>query len=134
MLFVDTGAFLARHLAKDAYHNRALAVWQKLAGLPLFTSNHVLDETLTLLARRAGYSFASDRAEKIHASRALEILYSTEDDELEAIRLFRKFADQEVSFTDCVSFALMKHYGISTAFTFDEHFARAGFQVTGPKG
>jgi hypothetical protein len=54
----------------------------------LFTSNHVIDETLTLLARRADYAFARERAEAIYASAALEILYSTRDIELEALALF----------------------------------------------
>jgi predicted nucleic acid-binding protein len=29
--------------------------------------------------------------------------------------------------TDCISFVLMKKYGIQTAFTFDRHFVQAGF-------
>ncbi len=56
-------------------------------------------------------------------------LCSSKDDEIEAIHLFRKFADQRVSFTDCISFVLMKRFRIRTAFTFDQHFARAGFEV-----
>ena len=136
MLFVDTGAFLARYLGQDAYHRRAVAFWKKLARARLFTSNHVLDETLTLLARRAGNQFAADRAENIYASQTLEVLYSTKDDELEAIQLLRKYSDQNVSFTDCVSFVLMKRCRITTAFTFDQHFIRAGAGVkkrTDPK-
>jgi predicted nucleic acid-binding protein len=131
MILVDSGAFLARYLAKDAYHKRAVATWRKIAGSPLFTSNHVLDETFTLLGRRAGYAFAAERAENIYASRALEILYRTRDDECEAIRWFRRFSDQNVSFTDCVSFALMKRLRIPTVFTFDHHFVLAGFRAIG---
>ena len=82
--------------------------------------------------RDAQDHFAADRAENIYASQALEILYSTRDDELEAIRLLRKYADQGVSFTDCVSFVLMKRCRIATAFTFDHHFERAGFRALGP--
>jgi len=131
MVFIDTGALLARYLQKDAHHVRAAALWKKLASQPLFTSNHVIDETLTLLARRAGNHFAADRAENIYASQALEILYSTREDELEAIRLLRKYSDQEVSFTDSVSFVLMKRCRITAAFTFDHHFERAGFRTLG---
>ena len=45
-----------------------------------------------------------------------------------AIDLFAKFADQGVSFTDCVSFALMRKNRIRKAFTFDQHFLFAGFE------
>ncbi len=131
MVFIDTGAFLARYLARDAYHARALSVWKRLASTPCFTSNQVLDETVTLLARRAGYAFAASRAENIFGSAAMEVVYSTREDEIEAVRLLRKFADQRVSFTDCISFVLMKRFRIRTAFTFDQHFARAGFEVIG---
>lgn len=90
-----------------------------------------MDETLTLLARRAGNRFTADRADNIYASRALEILYSTQDDETEAISLLRKFSDQNVSVTDCLSFVMMKRDRLTTAFTFDHHFVRAGFRAIG---
>ena len=129
MVFVDTGAFIARYLAQDAFHASAAATWKTLVGRPLFTSNHVLDETLTMLGRRAGYGFAADRGEAIYHSKSLQILYSTREDESHAIRMFRKFADQNVSFTDCISFVLMKRSRIIHAFTYDRHFAEAGFQI-----
>lgn len=131
MVFVDTGAFLARYLANDAHHPRAVAIWKRMRGEPLVTSNHVLDETLTLLARRAGNRFAGDRADNIYAAEVLEIVYSTKEDESEAVRLLRKYADRQVSFTDCVSFVLMRSRKISTAFTFDQHFQQAGFRTVG---
>ena len=134
MVFVDTGAFLARYLANDAHHRRAVVTWKKVSGAPLFTSNHVVDETLTLLARRASYAFAAERAERMYGSAALEILCSTKDDEMDAIRLFRKFGDHQVSFTDCISFVLMKRHRIRTAFTFDRHFRLAGLEVVGLSG
>lgn len=45
-----------------------------------------------------------------------------------ALKLFEKFADQAVSFTDCVSFALMREADIQTVFSSDSHFERAGFK------
>jgi predicted nucleic acid-binding protein len=48
---------------------------------------------------------------------------------LKAVDLFAKFADQEVSFTDCISFVLMRRNKLDQAFTFDRHFAVAGFEV-----
>ena len=131
MIFVDTGAFLARHIEADEHHEAGVRGWRRLAakGEPCSTSNFVLDEAFTLLARRAEYSFAVERARSMYASQVLTILRPTQDDELVSIDFFEKFADQEVSFTDCVSFALMLRTRMRRAFSFDRHFRHAGFEV-----
>lgn len=131
MIFVDTGAFLARYLPRDEHHVRATRSWKTLVrrDWKCYTSNFVLDETFTLLARRSSYSFAAERARTIYASKTLLILRPAADDEHEALGLFGKYADQEVSFTDCISFALMKRNHIRRAFAFDRHFKDAGFEL-----
>lgn len=131
MIFVDTGPFLARTVAKDRLHGKALRAWKELerTRAPLCTSSFVLDETFTLLARRSSYTFAANRAEAIHASKVLAILRPDAADEAAALATLRKLADQEVSFTDCVSFALMKRHRVTRAFTFDRGFSAAGFTV-----
>ena len=131
MIFIDTGAFLARYIAEDGLHSRALAGWGKLAQerIPAFTSSLVLSETFTLLARRAGYAFAAQRARHILDSGALAGLRPSERHDREALVLFEKYADQGVSFADCASFALMRHHRIKSAFAFDRHFVMAGFDL-----
>jgi len=42
------------------------------------------------------------------SSKALTILRPEPDEERRALELFKKYGDQRVSFTDCVSFVLMK--------------------------
>ena len=108
----------------------ATALWNKIRSTHerCVTGNFVLDETFTLLARRASYSFAAEKARIIYAASSLEILRPDSLTELAALNWFEKFADQEVSFTDCVSFALMREADIRTAFSFDSHFERAGFK------
>ncbi len=131
MIFIDTGAFLGTYLEKDQYHHQALAGWQDLKDSTwrCFTSNFVLDETFTFLARRTSYQFAAGRARSLLTSNILEILRPDQEMELQALTTFEKFADQQVSFTDCVSFALMKSQRIHRAFAFDRHFALAGFEL-----
>ena len=130
MTFIDTGAFLARYLPDDQHHKTATALWEKIRAThePCVTSNFVLDETFTLLARRASYSFAAEKARLVYSTTALKILRPDADAELAALDLFEKFADQEISFTDCVSFALMREAGIRQVFSFDADFERAGFK------
>ena len=131
MIFIDTGAFLARYIERDQFHQRATEHWQVLQndGRRCFTSNFVLDETITLLARRSTYQFAAERARNLFDSKSLFILRPDETDELGALELFQKYGDQSVSFTDCVSFVLMEKQNIKTAFSFDRHFTIAGFNV-----
>lgn len=134
MIFIDTGAFLARCVPLDEHHKRARRAWSEIerGRRRCFTSNFVLDETFTLLGRRSSYTFAAERARALLASTALTILRPDADDEAKAVDLFAKFADQKVSFTDCVSFSLMRHHGLNRAFTFDRHFANAGFELVPP--
>jgi uncharacterized protein len=129
MIFIDTGAFLARHLSKDQYHRRAAEFWNVIRkkNETCATSNFVLDETFTLLGRRAGYGFAAQRARNIYASGSLIILRSDNEDELKAIDFFEKYSDHGLSFTDCVSFVLMRKRKIKKVFTFDHHFQMLGF-------
>lgn len=131
MIFIDTGAFLARYLLNDQYHRRAVAVWEKLGSNRenCVTSNFVLDETFTLLGRRAGYGFAVQRAKNIYASQSLTICRPDRENEIKALQYFSKYADQHVSFTDCISFVLMKREKINRVFSFDRHFEFAGFHV-----
>lgn len=131
MIFIDTGAFLARAVAADQYHKKAMTSWQKLATsrLKIYTSNAVLYETFTLLARRTDYAFASERAKNIMTSESLQVLRAESHDEATALEYFTKYADQKVSFTDCLSFALMRKEKIKHAFSYDRHFALAGFKL-----
>jgi predicted nucleic acid-binding protein len=64
MTFIDTGAFLARYLPSDQHHKVATALWNKIRTTHerCVTSNFVLDETFTLLARRASYSVCGGKS------------------------------------------------------------------------
>ena len=131
MIFIDTGAFIARHMARDQYHQPAVEYWDiiKIKKESCFTSNFVLDETFTLLGRRAGNKFAAQRALNIYASKLITILRPTREDEIKAIDLFQSLSDQRVSFTDCISFVLMRKEKIKRAFSFDKHFSMLGFEL-----
>lgn len=130
MIFIDTGAFLARYLSQDQYHQQAIRLWNKLetSQQSICTSNFVIDETITLLARKASYSFAAQKAKLIFSSNILEIIRVDAKLELQAVQLFEKYADQKVSFTDCVSFAIMRQNNIDEVLGFDKHFEYVGFK------
>lgn len=122
LVFVDTGAFIAKYLANDSQHSKSLEIWKKLEKFNLLTSNHVFDETMTLLGRRAGYSFAAERGEAIMGSKILKVFYTDQEIEEDALRYFRKYADQGLSFTDAISFSVITKMKIKQVFSFDAHF------------
>ena len=130
MIFVDTGAFIGRYIQKDQHHAESKRGWERLerSGQRIFTSNHVIDEFATLLARKTTYSFAAKKVRLVVGADAFEILRTDGEDESRAVDLFEKYASAEVSFTDCLSFVAMRKAKIKKAFTFDAHFGKAGFE------
>jgi predicted nucleic acid-binding protein len=129
LIFVDTGAFLAKYLRSDQHHAESLAVWERIERNKerVSTSNMVISELATLMARRSTYSFAAETIRNLYDSDIFDILRPDREDERLALRFFEKYADQEVSFTDCLSFALMRAHSIRQAFAFDRHFDLPGF-------
>ena len=49
-------------MQRDQHHPEAVAAWNQLSDLPelLYTPEHYINETATLLARRTNYAFAAD--------------------------------------------------------------------------
>jgi predicted nucleic acid-binding protein len=92
LIFVDTSALLARYRKRDQYHREATRLWAAVKP-PLVTSNHVVDELGTSLGRLAGFDYAAERVADLYASTMIDILGSTRDDEMEALRWMRKYAD-----------------------------------------
>jgi hypothetical protein len=133
MIFVDTGAWVARFSRRDQYQKEALELWTKLqmANVRVVTSDGVFAETITLLGRRMGAPAAVQAGRFLHRWDGLTVIRATRDDEAVALDLLAKFGDQSVGYVDCLSFALMRRHGITTAFTFDHHFGLAGFRVFG---
>lgn len=131
MIYVDTGAFLGAYNPQDQWHFEAKAQFEKLARERegLISSNFVVDELLTFLGRKMGYGYAASRGQVLLGSSAITLLRPTPEQELLALHQFEKWADQRVSFTDCVSFVLMRAHRLHRVFTFDRHFQLAGFTV-----
>jgi predicted nucleic acid-binding protein len=130
-LFVDTGALVARVLPRDQYHEASRRGWESLENVEarLYSSEHVLDEAVSLLIRQAGSEYAARWARDHLASEEIVWVNTTREDWHEALRWLEKFSDQKLSFTDCLSFSLMRREGIESVFGFDHHFALAGYEL-----
>lgn len=129
-IFVDTSFFKAVFDPKDDFHKQAAVVWEKLSGENsiLITSNYILDEAFTLLKMRCGKVAVSKFRDDIAQSDRFRLIRALTSDEANAWNWFlNDWSD--LSFTDCVSFAIMKRLNTKRVATFDNHFARAGFKL-----
>ncbi len=128
-VFVDTAGFLALWDAGDAHHRRAVELQEELAlrNRRFLTTEYVVDETVTLLLVRHSHAAAADFLQTIERSEALRLEWIDPARFHAASVWFRKHSDKEWSFTDCVSFVVMRELRIRDAFTTDHHFRQAGF-------
>jgi predicted nucleic acid-binding protein len=128
-VFMDTSGFLALWDAADEHHGNALRLQADLAHSKraFVTSDYVVDETVTLLLVRHSHAAASDFLQTVTETEWLQFKWVDSDRFHAAADFFKRHEDKEFSFTDCVSFALMRELNIQDSFTTDHHFRQAGF-------
>ena len=127
MIFVDSGAIIARLYARDPFHEEAVAGFEKLerSDEGAFTTPLCIAESLGVLARATNdFRRTAHRGLDIMGW-TLEVVRPTAVEERHALLLMESYADEQVGYVDCVSFVVMDARGSRTAFTFDaEHFVR----------
>lgn len=128
-LFVDTGAWVALADERDEHHAAAAGAYPGFlhSYAKLVTTTLVVAETYTLLRMELGHRAAVQFLDSIAASRRIERVRVTEELENAAEDILRHYGDQDFSYADAVSFAVMRARGIREAFAFDRHFNTAGF-------
>ncbi len=130
-LFVDTSAWYPIIVASHPDHSAvADALKDALgAGVRIITTNLVVMETHALLLNRVGRSVALNFARTVSEPPTVVVSSGAELEQRAIAEWLSRYADQDFSFTDAVSFSVMTTRGISQALTLDAHFAVAGFRV-----
>lgn len=118
--------------AGDVNHPTAVAYQSEIVdSCSLLVTNYILDELYTLTLMDLGYRFAMNVKRKLDLmseSRLLEVVWVDRALADESWRVFERFnQDKQWSFTDCVSYTVMKQRAIQEAFAFDHHFEQMGF-------
>ncbi|WP_435335850.1 type II toxin-antitoxin system VapC family toxin [Haloarchaeobius sp. TZWWS8] len=129
-VLVDTGVFFAHHDRDAERHDAAVAAFDELLdgvyGQP-YTSDYVLDETVTLTRVRTGSFEAADTL----ASRILgeepfpdvfEVVQAGPTEVRGALKVFRTYDDHELSFTDAMLVHLCRERDIDAVLSFDDDF------------
>jgi len=132
-IFLDTSFLVAFYNKRDKNHSKARRLISEADKQTTFViSDYIFDEILTVLLVRGGKSLSVDAGRKILEDERVDILQVDEDVFKRAWLVYQSFLDKEWSFTDCISYVLMKNLSIDIGASFDEHFNQFGF-ATLPK-
>jgi len=128
-VFIDTSYLLALELANDQNHPAAVGHWQQaVKALPgLVTTSYVFDEVVTFFNCRGFHTKAIEVGNTLLRSPSIQMIHVDESLFHDGWLYLIQHQDKDYSLTDCISFVLMQRLGISAAYTFDRHFAQAGF-------
>jgi len=131
-LFIDTWGWLTLRDKRESRHIEVSNFYQDFRRRKdtAYTSDYVLDETMTLLFRRLPFSTAKESLEGIQqavAERYLRLERITPERFEKAKELRNKFQDKPlISFTDLTSTVVMSECGITEILTEDDHFLQVG--------
>lgn len=119
--FVDSSAIVAMVDVSDSTHNAAVGAYSELLqqGYKLFTTNHVIAETVDLLVAGVG----PDVARRWLRDHRLPVYHADEQDERRAKALvISSRSPRGLSYVDAVSLVVMEKFGVADAFAVDPHF------------
>lgn len=130
-VFVDTSGFYAMLVKRDDAHADVTALMRKARRLKwnFICTDYILDETATLLKARGLKHLLVGFFDSILHSQACRIEWTDSERFLATAEFFLKHADQGWSFTDCLSFLVMRELNLKKALTKDTHFREAGFEA-----
>jgi len=129
-VLVDTGVLYADHDTDATRHERASealeAVYDGELGHP-YISDYIFDEAVTLTATRtASHASATALCDKLRGQDQYPTVYELLDISTavftDAVTLFERYDDQQLSFTDATSVALVNRHGLDGILSFDDDF------------
>lgn len=126
-VFVDSSYFIVRLMPRDQHHLAASGAVE--SSLRYVTSSLVLNETISVLQARGYLSQALEFLREVRAIPELRNVYADAVLQADAWDLFHRLGGTGATAVDCESFAIMRSLSIRKAFTFDEHFQRAEFEI-----
>ena len=130
-VFVDTSDFIAILHPRDQLHEKALQVETELGKVQKVTSELVLIEVLNYFCKfRADIKNLVVMAVNRYLTNGkVEIIPCSSKQFQDGFNFYAARLDQGYSLTDCVSFEVMKQFGITAAIPRDDHFTREGIAL-----
>ena len=129
MIFTDSSAFLAIVKVDDINHFHAKQQWMSLLDSDeiLYTNNYIVIESIAILQKWSGLKVVEQLQRNILD--LVRIDWVEKEQHLQALETVFEHKRRRLSLVDCTAFQTMRHLGIDTVFTFDNHFREEGFNV-----
>ena len=132
LAFIDTWGWLTLRDRDESRHGDVKEFYQQLRdeNEMIYTSDYVLDETITLVFKRLPFKTAKESLAKL--DKAIEQGYLQVEwvtpERFEKAKILRlKYQDKpKISFTDLSSMVVMEELGLKDIITGDEHFEHVG--------
>jgi predicted nucleic acid-binding protein len=126
-VIADTSGLYALVDRRDPHHQRAADYLKTQAAAgSLLISNHVFDETMTLVKKRLGIQVALQLGIRLRNSRFVDMVIFSAAEEQETWRVFSRYSDKDWSYTDCACLVLAQQRNLQYAFAVDHHFRQMG--------
>lgn len=127
-VFADTVYYLALTNPRDQYAAAATRFTAGFSGA-FVTTAWVLTEVANSLARGPNRALFLELYHELAQDRRVTIVPSAQDLFEQGIELYAQRPDKDWSLIDCISFIVMREYGLTDALTADRHFEQAGFKI-----
>lgn len=133
-VFIDTSAWIAYYLSDEPDHIKIKNVLKSLAKerASIFTSNDIIDETVTRLVQRTNPrvvgKFTKVISESISRGTPTQ-LWVDEEIQTEAFAIIKKFSEHKLSLTDATTIVLVRRFNIESVVTLDSDFIKVGMSV-----
>lgn len=130
IVFADASFYIAAFNIRDESHQTAVG-WQGVilsSSSRVVTTEAVLWEWLNYYSAPPARQIALRHYAALHADPLVEIVGFEPDLVREAISFYASHSDKSWGVTDCLSFLIMRRFGILAALTTDHHFEQAGFK------
>ena len=133
-VFIDTSAWINLMNNKERHHIAAVAFHKSLAPMTLrITSWGIVSETFTWIRYHIGYREASrwlTLKDSLEGQGFLQVVCPDHQMEIGVRKVISRFHDQQLSYVDAFSLALIQSRpDIDAIFAFDHHMTHAGIPV-----
>jgi predicted nucleic acid-binding protein len=126
--FADTWFFLAL-LNPDDHAHVQVREFAAHVDRPVVTSDWILVETADALCSTSQRHLYQILVSLLRGQQSYTVVKASRAQLNDGQDLYFERPDKSWSLTDCISFSLMRQWGIREALTADRHFTQAGFKA-----